>query len=88
MMRYENKISEPPSNFLRNVYVDTATSSVHTHTANLELMGGDHLLFGTDSPPLSTPLEDAIGLVERLPVSAEERANILEGNARRLFGLQ
>ena len=53
--------------------MDTANSSVPNHLANLELMGADHLLFGTDSPPLATPLEDAIGLVERLPVSAEER---------------
>jgi aminocarboxymuconate-semialdehyde decarboxylase len=87
MMQYENKISEPPSAFLRNVYVDTANSSVPNHLANIELMGADHLLFGTDSPPLSTPLEDAIGLVERLPVSAEERAKILAENARHLFDL-
>ena len=87
MMSYENKISEPPSTFLRNVYVDTANSSVPNHLANLELMGADHLLFGTDSPPLATPLEDAIGLVKRLPVSAKERDKILEENARHLFAL-
>ena len=68
MMSFENKISEPPSTFLRNVYVDTATSSLPNHLANLELMGADHLLFGTDSPPLATPLEDAIAMVEKLPV--------------------
>jgi aminocarboxymuconate-semialdehyde decarboxylase len=87
MARYENKITRPPSEFLRNVYVDTANSSVPNHLANLELMGAEHLLFGTDSPPLATPLEDAIGLVDRLPVSADEKHAILEGNARRLFGL-
>jgi aminocarboxymuconate-semialdehyde decarboxylase len=88
MMRYENKISEPPSRFLRNVYVDTATYSMPNHLANLELMGPDHLLFGTDSPPLATPLDDAIALVEQLPVTDEERRQVLEGNAGRLFGLQ
>jgi aminocarboxymuconate-semialdehyde decarboxylase len=87
MMRYENKITEPPSAFLRNVYVDTANSSVPGHLANLELMGAEHLLFGTDSPPLATPLEDAIALVEALPVSDDERKQVLEGNARRLFSL-
>jgi aminocarboxymuconate-semialdehyde decarboxylase len=50
-------------------------------------MGADHLLFGTDSPPLATPLEDAIAMVEQLPLSAEEKQGVLEGNARRLFGL-
>jgi len=88
IMRYENKITKSPSDFLENIYVDTANSSVPNHLANLEVMGADHLLFGTDSPPLATPLEDAIALVEQLPVSQEARQQILEGNARRLFGLQ
>ena len=87
MMSFENKISEPPSTFLRNVYVDTANSSMPNHLANLELMGADHLLFGTDSPPLATPLEDAIAMVEKLPVPEQERGQILEGNARRLLSL-
>lgn len=86
-MRQENKISQNPSAFLANVYVDTANSSVPNHLANLDVMGADHLLFGTDSPPLATPLEDAIAMVEQLPLSAEEKQGVLEGNARRLFGL-
>ena len=87
MAQFENKISEPPSKFLASVYVDTANSSVPNHLANLELMGADHLLFGSDSPPLSTPLPAAIATVENLPISDQEKRQILEGNARRLFGL-
>jgi aminocarboxymuconate-semialdehyde decarboxylase len=87
MMQYENKISAPPSTFLANVYVDTANSSIPNHLANLEVMGADHLLFGTDSPPLSTPLPEAIAMVAELPVSEEEKQQILQGNARRLFAL-
>ncbi len=85
MAQYTNKISEPPSTYLRRVYVDTANSSVPGHLANLELMGADHLLFGTDSPPLATPLEEAIAMVQQLPVSPDRRQDILEANARRLF---
>jgi aminocarboxymuconate-semialdehyde decarboxylase len=87
MAQFTNKITKPPSTYLRRVYVDTANSSVPGHLANLELMGADHLLFGTDSPPLATPLEDAIAMVAKLPVSPERRQDILEGNARRLFAL-
>lgn len=87
MAQYTNKITQPPSTYLRRVYVDTANSSVPNHLANLELMGADHLLFGTDSPPLATPLQDAIAMVDGLPLSASEKQGILEGNARRLFGL-
>jgi aminocarboxymuconate-semialdehyde decarboxylase len=87
MAQYTNKITQPPSTYLRRVYVDTANSSVPNHLANLELMGADHMLFGTDSPPLATPLQDAIATVEGLPISAAEKQGILEHNARRLFGL-
>jgi aminocarboxymuconate-semialdehyde decarboxylase len=87
MAQYTNKITQPPSIYLRRVYVDTANSSVPNHLANLELMGADRMLFGTDSPPLATPLQDAIAMVDGLPISATEKQGILEGNARRLFGL-
>ncbi|MGA2165623.1 MAG: amidohydrolase family protein, partial [Solirubrobacteraceae bacterium] len=78
---------QPPSTYLRRVYVDTANSSVPNHLANLELMGADRMLFGTDSPPLATPLRDAIAKVEGLPLSVAEKQGILEHNARRLFAL-
>jgi aminocarboxymuconate-semialdehyde decarboxylase len=87
MARYTNKITQPPSTYLRRVYVDTANSSVPNHRANLELMGANHMLFGTDSPPLATPLQDAIAMVDGLPISAAEKQGVLEDNARRLFGL-
>jgi aminocarboxymuconate-semialdehyde decarboxylase len=87
MAQHENRITREPSTFLANVYVDTANSSVPNHLANLEVMGADHLLFGSDSPPLSTPLDQAIAMVNGLPVSDEEKQQILAGNARRLFEL-
>jgi aminocarboxymuconate-semialdehyde decarboxylase len=87
MAAYVNRISEPPSTYLRRVYVDTANSSVENHLANIALMGAEHMLFGTDSPPLATPLEEAIGMVRQLPLSESEQQGVLEGNARRLFGL-
>ena len=86
-MRYENKIAEPPTTYLRRIYADTANSSPANHLANLEVMGADHIMFGTDSPPLSTPLEEAIELVESLPISAEDKRRVFEDNARELFKL-
>jgi aminocarboxymuconate-semialdehyde decarboxylase len=81
----ENKITEPPTTYLRQIYVDTANSSLPNHLANLDVVGADHLLFGTDSPPLSTPLQTAIDAVGQLPVSDEDKEKILHGNAERLF---
>lgn len=81
------ELSGDPSGYLRNVYVDTANQNPASHLANLELMGPDRMLFGTDSPPLATPLESAISMVRDLPIAEEAQEGILEGNARRLFGL-
>ena len=72
---------------MSRVYVDTANSSVPNHLANLSLMGADHILFGTDSPPLSTPLEGAIQMVREMPISEQEKRGVLGDNARALFGL-
>ncbi len=57
------------------------------HLANLAFMGPERMLFGTDSPPMSTPLQAAIAMVDDLPISDDERRNVLAGNARRLFAL-
>jgi aminocarboxymuconate-semialdehyde decarboxylase len=88
MMQYENKIGSAPSTYLRQIYVDTANGSFANQLANLELMGPDHMLFGTDSPPLATPLEAGIELVERLPIADEEKRKIFSENAVRLFKLE
>ena len=75
MPQFENKITQPPSVYLRRVYVDTANSSVPNQLANLEVMGAGQMLFGTDSPPLATPLEDAIAAVRNLPISDDDKAD-------------
>jgi aminocarboxymuconate-semialdehyde decarboxylase len=50
-------------------------------------MGPERLLFGTDSPPLATPLEDHLAQVRALPVSETDQEKILGRNARALFAL-
>jgi len=54
----------------------------------LETFGAGRMLFGTDSPPLTTPLRQALDLVAALPTTPGQRADITEHNARRLFGLE
>jgi len=80
-------LTKAPSEYLRNVYVDTANQNPASQLANLELMGADRMLFGTDSPPLATPLDEAIAAVRELPLPERAREGVLAGNAQRLFGL-
>jgi aminocarboxymuconate-semialdehyde decarboxylase len=72
---------------LRDIYVDTATPSALGLSASVDVFGSGRVLFGTDSPPLSAPLADALAMVGQLDLAADERDRILGGNARELFGL-
>jgi aminocarboxymuconate-semialdehyde decarboxylase len=85
--RYANQIKAPPTQYLRNVYVDTANLSAPNQLANIALMGADRMLFGTDSPPLATPLEACIAQINDLPIGDADKNRILGANARELFGL-
>jgi aminocarboxymuconate-semialdehyde decarboxylase len=85
--RVENKISRPPSSFLRQIWVDTANPNPQHHAANLAAFGADRILFGTDAPPLSSPLEDALAAVDNLPLDDAGKQAILGGNAQALFAL-
>jgi aminocarboxymuconate-semialdehyde decarboxylase len=87
IQQFENKITREPSTYLKQFYVDTASLSVPGLRANVEILGAEHMLFGTDSPPLATPLSEVIGLINDLPISESAKTNIFSGNAKRLFKL-
>lgn len=88
MQPFENKISQPPSTYIKRLYVDTASLSLPSLMTNLQTVGADHMLFGTDSPPLATPFQEAIALVNQLPISDGDKQMILSGNAQRMFKLE
>lgn len=83
-----NRISAPPSTFLARVYTDTTSHSPLALRGNVSVMGADHVMFGSDFPPASTPLEALIGVVKALGLSEDDEAAVLGGNARRLFNLE
>ena len=82
-----NKISQPASTFLARVYTDTTCHNRTVLQGNLALMGHERLLFGSDSPPASTPLQAALDVVHGLGLDDTQVAGVLGGNARKLFKL-
>jgi aminocarboxymuconate-semialdehyde decarboxylase len=86
-MKQGMNITKPPSEFLKLVGVDTASPSTVALNANIQAFGVENVMFGTDAPPLISPLEVLLGQVEQLPISDEDKQMILSGNARRLFKL-
>ncbi|MBV9843448.1 MAG: amidohydrolase [Kutzneria sp.] len=77
----------PMSQQLSRIYVDTATPSKLALTAAVEVFGPEHMLFGTDSPPLTAPLRSALDILDRVEMATEQRQQVLSGNACELFGL-
>ncbi len=81
-------LRRPPSESLRRIWVDTATPGTTALRANLEAIGAERMLFGTDSPPLPLHAQGPFSAIEALALTDHERAQILGDNACRLFGLQ
>jgi predicted TIM-barrel fold metal-dependent hydrolase len=88
MAQRRDGIEGPPvSEQLRRINVDTATPSPVALAAALEVFGAGRMLFGTDSPPLATPLDAALTAIDALPLNDSQRAAVLSTNAAKLFGL-
>lgn len=76
-------ISRPPSDYARRLYYDTAAFDQEALMLAFRLVGARQLLLGTDDPYINSDTAH----VTRLPVSEEDKAMILGGNAARLLNL-
>jgi predicted TIM-barrel fold metal-dependent hydrolase len=76
-----------PTQFLKNIYVDTSGDLRQANfLAALELVGPQHILWGSDWPAKKDPL-GSIKAVEDLEISDSDKAAILGGNLARILGL-
>jgi predicted TIM-barrel fold metal-dependent hydrolase len=75
----------PPSAALRGIYVDTTSPSSQAFAANVATFGANHVLFGTDAPPLMSALEPAVRMVSGL--APEHRELVAWRNAASLYGI-
>ncbi len=83
----EPVLAGPLSASLGRVYIDTATPSEAALAAALRVLGPRNVLFGTDSPPLTEPLERALDRLTALALSPADEALVGSGNAVDIFGL-
>jgi aminocarboxymuconate-semialdehyde decarboxylase len=86
------RLRKRPLDYFRMFYADTALFGAYEATVcGLRFFNADHVLFASDSPfdPEKGPMyiRETIGVIDRLPVTAEERAAIYCGNAVRLLNL-
>jgi aminocarboxymuconate-semialdehyde decarboxylase len=76
-----------PSDGLARIHVDTSCPSPTNLAANLAVLGADHVLFGTDAPPLMAALEPTMRIVDDAGLGRADLDLVRGGNAARLYGL-
>jgi len=80
-------IGRPPSEYLKQFYYDTVNFDGHALQLAVSFAGADHILAGSDYPHQIGSIPAMLGSIRGLPISEEDRAKILGGNAARLFHL-
>jgi aminocarboxymuconate-semialdehyde decarboxylase len=78
-------ITKRPSEYLKALYMDTVAYHPPAILCAYQTIGAEHLLFGSDAPPLLPLLPRAKKIIEELPITAYEREAIFSRNALRLL---
>ncbi|MGH6690179.1 MAG: amidohydrolase family protein [Gammaproteobacteria bacterium] len=80
-------ITRPPTEYLKRTYLDTVNFQPRALRLALDLMGPEHIVFGSDYPHEVGNIRRALDTVCGLPIEAADRDRILGGNAVSLLRL-
>lgn len=78
-------ITKRPSDYLKGLHLDTVAYHPPAIVCAYQTVGPKRLVFGSDAPPLLPLLPRAKRIIEELPISASERADIFANNALALL---
>ncbi|MBC7804358.1 MAG: amidohydrolase [Candidatus Parcubacteria bacterium] len=78
-------ISQPPSEYLKRIYADTALYSREALRDTIETFGGEHVMYGTDFPHTNADMAPSLARINELPPAL--RDNVRGRNALRVFGI-
>ena len=83
----EVQLEQPPSAYVRRLYLDTVTFGPGPLRLALDTVGAGQVCFGTDGPPVPFDASRGVANVRALDAAPDVTAAILGGNAQALFGL-
>lgn len=81
------KIKHKPSHYMKKLYIDTVTYNPPAVKMVLDWVGPDHVLYGSDAPPLTSLKPRAIQLIRDLDIPDSDKHKIFWTNARSLLKL-
>lgn len=85
LRRGAEKISKPPSEYLKQIWFDTVSPIGMAIRYGIDFAGPDKMMYSSDHPWVDPKL--ILGLVKGLKLAPDVEAKILGGNARALFKL-
>jgi aminocarboxymuconate-semialdehyde decarboxylase len=80
-------LTRPPASYVQQLYLDTVSLHAPAVQCAVETVGIDHVVYGSDFPPVPIPLKRSVDVVRELKVTEDEKQKVLGGNAAKLLGL-
>lgn len=79
-------MSRPPATYIAQLYLDTVSLHPPAVQCAVDTVGVDHVVFGSDFPPVPIPLKRSVEVVRQLKLPDEDKQKILGGTAAQLLG--
>lgn len=80
-------LTKPPSEYIAQLYLDTMSFHTPAVMCAVGTVGVEHVVYGSDHPPVHVPLSRSVAVVRNLPLAHADKERILGLNAARLLKL-
>jgi aminocarboxymuconate-semialdehyde decarboxylase len=80
-------LTKPPADYMKQLYLDTVSLHTPAVLCSVQTVGVDHVVFGSDFPPVPIALKRSVEVIEALSLPEADKQKILGGNAAKLLRL-